>query len=385
MAIYNDRGNALKEGGRYDEANAQFSEARTLARKMNNPAVVARVLSNIARTQILSGHLDAAEKTIAQGFALGRGGGEAAAATEQLWGIAARVAFQRGDLQKARALIERSFLHGDDASLSVRREDHEWAYDIYSKLGDEKNALFHLETFKKFDDKTSQLAASANTALAAARFDFANQELKIAKLQRDEANRTVEFERSRARTQLYIFIGLGVVTVVIVTMLGFGLVTIRKSRNEVRAANIDLGHTNTALAKALAAKTEILATTSHEIRTPLNGILGMTPVLLADRSLGDTLRDRIGVVHGAGITMRALVDDILDVAKMETGNLTIEQAAFDLRATLPDLSRMWQEQAQAKGIAFVLDLADCPEWIEGDAARLRQVAYNLLSNALKFT
>ncbi|HSI18241.1 MAG TPA: ATP-binding protein, partial [Sphingomonas sp.] len=227
--------------------------------------------------------------------------------------------------------------------------------------------------------------ASTNTALAAARFDFANQELKITKLQRDEERRKADFERARARTQLYIFIGLGVVTVIIVTMLGFGLFTIRKSRNEVRAANIDLGHTNSALAKALAAKTEFLATTSHEIRTPLNGILGMTQVMLADRTLTEALRDRIGVVHGAGITMRTLVDDILDVAKMETGNLTIEQATFDLRATLTDLSRMWQEQAQVKGITFALDLADCPQWIEGDAARLRQVAFNLLSNALKFT
>ncbi|MDB5712551.1 MAG: histidine kinase [Sphingomonas bacterium] len=384
LQIYNNRGNALKEIGRYAEAEAQFREALALARPMNNPALVARVLSNIARSQIKSGHLDAAEQTIAQGFALGRGGGETAAATEQFWGIAAQAALQRGELQKARTLIERSFAHGDDSSLSAR-EGHETAYAIYRKLGDEKNALLHLEAFKKFDDKTSQLASSANTALAAARFDFANQELKITKLQRDDERRKADFERARAQTQLYVFVGLGVVTVIIVTMLGFGLVTIRRSRNEVRAANIDLGHTNSALAKALAAKTEFLATTSHEIRTPLNGILGMTQVMLADRTLTEALRDRIGVVHGAGITMRTLVDDILDVAKMETGNLTIEQAAFDLRATLTDLSRMWQEQAQVKGITFALDLADCPQWIEGDAARLRQVAFNLLSNALKFT
>ena len=383
--IYNNRGNALKEIGRYAEAEVQFREALTLAQTMNNPALVVRVLSNIARNQIMSGHLDAAEQTIAQGFALGRGGGEAAVATEQLWGIAAKVALERGDLQKARTLIERSFVHGDDSSPSVRQEGHETAFAIYRKLGDEKNALLHLEAFKKFDDNTWKLAASANTALAAARFDFANQELKITKLQRDDERRKADFERARAQTQLYIFIGLGVVTVVIVTMLGFGLVTIRRSRNEVRAANIDLGHTNSALAKALAAKTEFLATTSHEIRTPLNGILGMTQVMLADRTLTEALRDRIGVVHGAGITMRTLVDDILDVAKMETGNLTIEQAVFDLRATLTDLSRMWQEQALVKNIAFGLDLADCPQWIEGDAARLRQVAFNLLSNALKFT
>jgi signal transduction histidine kinase len=385
LTIYNNRGNALKEIGRYPEAEAQFREALTLARTMKNPAFIARVLSNIARNQVMSGRTAEAEKTIAQGFALGRLGGQASAASEQFWGIAAQAALQRGELEKARVLIERSFALGEDGNTLGTREGHETAYDIYRKLGDQKNALLHLEALKKLDDKTSQLAASTNTALAAARFDFANQELKITKLQRDEAKRTAEFERSRARTQLFIFVGASVVSVVIVTMLGFGLVTIRRSRNEVRAANVDLAETNSALAKALAAKTEFLATTSHEIRTPLNGILGMTQVMLADRELGGTIRDRIGVVHSAGVTMRALVDDILDVAKMETGNLTIEQVPFDLGATLTDLSRMWQEQAQAKGLAFSLDLADCPQWIAGDAARLRQVAFNLLSNALKFT
>lgn len=385
LTIYNNRGNALKEIGRYPEAEAQFREALILARTMKNPALIARVLSNIARNQVMSGQTAEAEKTIAQGFALGRLGGQASAASEQFWGIAAQAALQRGELEKARMLIERSFALGEDGNTLGTREGHETAYNIYRKLGDEKNALLHLEALKKLDDKTSQLAASTNTALAAARFDFANQELKITKLQRDEAKRTAEFERSRARTQLFIFVGASVVSVVIFAMLGFGLVTIRRSRNEVRAANVDLADTNSALAKALAAKTEFLATTSHEIRTPLNGILGMTQVMLADRALGETIRDRIGVVHSAGVTMRALVDDILDVAKMETGNLTIEQAPFDLRATLTDLSRMWQEQAQAKGLAFSLDLAECPQWITGDAARLRQVAFNLLSNALKFT
>jgi CheY-like chemotaxis protein/anti-sigma regulatory factor (Ser/Thr protein kinase) len=163
------------------------------------------------------------------------------------------------------------------------------------------------------------------------------------------------------------------------------LVTIRRSRDQVRAANDDLAITNSALGKALSAKTEFLATTSHEIRTPLNGILGMTQVMLADPNLSADMRDRLGVVHGAGITMRALVNDILDVAKMETGNLTIETAPFDVCATVTDAARMWEEQARAKGLSFTVTLNGCPSMIMGDAARVRQIVFNLLSNALKFT
>ncbi len=385
LSIFNNRGIVLTELRRFKEADSAFVEALKLARAKKSPVLELPVLRNMARSELAAGNLPAADATIAEGFRVARSvqGGPLAM---QMWDIAAKAALLHHRLGEAREMIERSFAGVDPRNTTINyAEAHETAFQIYRQLGDEAKALVNLEALKRLDDKATTLATSTNTALMAARFDFANQELKIAKLQRDEERRKADFERSRARTQLYIFIGLGVVTVVIVTMLGFGLFTIRKSRNEVRAANIDLGRTNSALAKALAAKTEFLATTSHEIRTPLNGILGMTQVMLADRTLGEALRDRIGVVHGAGITMRALVDDILDVAKMETGNLTIEQTRFDLRATLTDLSRMWQEQAQVKGIAFALDLADCPQWIEGDAARLRQVAFNLLSNAIKFT
>ncbi len=107
--------------------------------------------------------------------------------------------------------------------------------------------------------------------------------------------------------------------------------------------------------------------------------------MLADQALTASLRDRLDVVRAAGVTMKALVDDILDVAKMETGNMTIESVAVDLPKTLTDVSRLWEEQARAKGVAFKVELADCPRSVQGDPARLRQIVFNLLSNALKFT
>ena len=381
----NNRGVCLKELKRFAEAEAQFREALALSRSMHSTVLEVLVQRNIARVELTIGKLDAADHAIAEAAAITSRAGTSAAG-EQDWSVAAQAALQRGQFARAEALINRSFqgVNLTQTTLSFR-EAHQTAYDLFKRMGDEKRALVHLEALKRLDAQTSTLAASTNTALAAARFDFANQELKIAKLKADELQRNIDDETARARTQRLIFMVLAIATVVVVFMLTFGLITIRRSRNEVRAANIDLAATNTALGKALAAKTEFLATTSHEIRTPLNGILGMTQVMLADRALDAGMRDRIEVVHGAGISMRALVDDILDVAKMETGNMTIEHVPFDLKATLREVSRMWEEQARARGIAFTLDLADCPERIEGDAARLRQIIFNLLSNALKFT
>ena len=378
LSIYNNRASNLQELHRYPEAEAGYRRAFALARQMNSPLLESRILGNIARVRLKVGDIAGAEKLIRQALPLAESG-DAAASRSQLIGIAAQAAFQRGDYSRAATLIERRFAGVDLATTTILfRETHQTAYDTYRALGDAPRAIVHLAALKRLDDQATRLATSANSALAAANFDFKNQELRLATLRADEANR-------RAHTERLIFLGVAIATAIIIALLAVWLFTVRRSRNSVKAAADDLAVTNAALGKALAAKTEFLATTSHEIRTPLNGILGMTQVMLADRHLAADVRERIGVVHGAGVTMRALVDDILDVAKMETGNLTVEQVPFDLAATLREAARLWAEQARGKGVGFDLDLADCPDWIEGDAARVRQIAFNLLSNALKFT
>jgi len=385
VSTYNNRGNALRRLDRPKEADAQYLVALKFARKIGSPLLIARILGNSARLALEAKNLDTADRRVAEGLRM-TAGKEAAGWRPQLLAISAQSALQRGNLQRATRLISESFEGIDLGKTSLPwREAHDTAVTIFKENGNAMLALSHLVALKRLDDKAAQLAASTNTALMAARFDYANQDLKIAKLKADELQRNVEFERARARFQQFIFFGILVAALIVTSMLIFGLLTIRRSRNEVRAANVGLADSNAALQKALAAKTEFLATTSHEIRTPLNGILGMTQVMLADKAQTETTRDRLQIVHAAGITMRALVDDILDVAKMETGNLTVEQIPMNLRMTMGDVSRLWEEQARAKGIDFRLELTGCPVMIEGDAARLRQIVFNLLSNALKFT
>jgi signal transduction histidine kinase/CheY-like chemotaxis protein len=378
VSLYNNRGFALKDMKRYDQAAAQFAQAMKYARQMGSTQLQGRILGNIARLEIARGDLDAAQRSLAQGLHLASGP-EGAAWRPQLNAIAADLALKRGDTARARGLIESSFagvpLDKTDASY---REAHYTAYAIYQALGDRVHALAHLQAMKRLDDQVWKLSASTNTALMAARFDSANQEARIAKLKADDAARQLAMAQAETRFQLILFSVLAFGAVSVLALLGFGLYQSRRAR-------IRLSASNAALEKALAAKTEFLATTSHEIRTPLNGILGMTQVMLADPGLDAKARDRVGIVHGAGLTMRALVDDILDVAKMETGNLTVEAEPFDLKALLDDVTRMWAEQARAKGLTFELKLGDCPRGFVGDSGRVRQMVYNLLSNAVKFT
>jgi signal transduction histidine kinase len=385
LSIYNNRASVLQELGRYHEAEAGYRKALSLVQRMNSPLLQAHVLGNIARARLKIGDVAGAQRVVREAQALA-GGPEAASWRTQLAGIAAQAAYQRGDYAEAARLIDQRFAGVDLATTTVAaREAHETAYATYRALGDAPHAVAHLAALKRLDDKATRLATSANTALAAARFDFANQELRLATLQRDDATRAARYERQRAHVERLIFLVVGAATAIIIALLAVWLATMRRSRNRLRAVADDLAVSNAALGKALAAKTEFLATTSHEIRTPLNGILGMTQVMLADGGLVGDTRERIGIVHAAGVTMRALVDDILDVAKMETGNLTIEQVPFRLSATLTEAARLWAEQARGKGVAFTLDLADGPDAIVGDPARVRQIVFNLLSNALKFT
>ncbi len=385
VSIYNNRGSYLQDLGRYPEAEVQFHHALEIAESMNSPMLRSVVLGNIAQTRIKAGNPRQAQVAIDEAMLIATREG-----AEQGLGLilpyAAQLAFLRHDTARALTLIEKRFegIDPDKTTLSFR-EAHAVAYDIYKAIGRPDEALVHLAALKRLDDQATKLATNTSTALMAARFNFANQELKISKLHADELQRSVAYEQARARTQRLMFLAGAAAVLAVIGMLAVGLVTIRRSRDKVRAANEDLAVTNGALAKALAAKTEFLATTSHEIRTPLNGILGMTEVMLADAALDTRLRDRLGVVHGAGVTMRALVDDILDIAKMETGNLTIEHGPLDLCSTVSDAARMWEVQAERKGLAFTIDMAGCPATIMGDAARIRQIVFNLLSNALKFT
>ncbi|WP_315764771.1 ATP-binding protein [Sphingomonas sp. Y38-1Y] len=385
LALYNNRATALISQERYREATVELTRALSLARERGVVPLQARILGNLANAYIELDQLEAAERALGAALPL-IARPEARAARSQIESVAAQLALRQGNLLEAQRRIAPVF-EGVDLTTTAAsfRDAHVVAYEVYKAAGDAPLALAHLQALRRLTDEETRLAASTNTALMAARFDFANQELRIARLKAEELRASVALERSRARFQRTLTIGIVCGAAVIVGLLSFGLVTIQRSRNQVRAANVELEATNAALGKALAAKTEFLATTSHEIRTPLNGILGMTQVMLADRGLPPAQRSRVEVVHGAGLTMRSLVDDILDVAKMETGHLEVLPEPVDLRALLDAAARMWSEQARTKGLDFNLDLSTAPGWIVTDPARVRQVVFNLLGNALKFT
>lgn len=136
---------------------------------------------------------------------------------------------------------------------------------------------------------------------------------------------------------------------------------------------------------ASSAKTEFLANMSHEIRTPLNAVIGMTH-LLSESLKNAAQRDWVAKIQAASQSLLAVLNDVLDLSKIEAGELRLETSAFSLRRLLKDSESLFAAQAHHKGLNFSLSApAEVPDWVQGDPLRLRQVLHNLLSNAFKFT
>ncbi len=375
VSAHNNIGRALQLQNRYPEAAVELGKALDLAREMQSPQLEASILENLAAVEVQWGHLDQAQVHLNAALKLTQTDPSARESQPWVWGVGAQVQLARHQPAAAAQLLARMFQGADLAKTTMAYRDfHETAYEAFSQLGDEHQALAHLKAFKRLDDEARTLAASTNAALMSAQFDFANQASRIAQLKAGQLQRDIKLARSRNLISNVLLIG----SVAVAILLLVSFLWIRRSRNQVREAN-------RSLEKALKARTEFLATTSHEIRTPLNGILGMTQVILAGRRLDPDLREQIALVHDAGETMRALVDDILDIAKIENDGVTLNRAELDLRTLCEEITRQWAERAGAKGLTLSLDVGAAAPSIVEDAGRLRQILFNLLSNAIKFT
>jgi signal transduction histidine kinase len=161
---------------------------------------------------------------------------------------------------------------------------------------------------------------------------------------------------------------------------------VKQRTEELRLANEALEHAKQAAEAANRAKSTFLANMSHEIRTPMNALLGYSQLLQRDATLTAEQRRYLDVIGQSGEHLLDLINDVLEMSRIEAGHRKVSRDNVEVRRMLGDLERLFKLRADAKSLAFEVHCdGGVPEYVVTDEGKLRQMLVNLLGNAIKFT
>lgn len=327
LAAFNNRANAYRELGRYDEALSQYQSALDIAGEMGSGTLEARILNNIASLHVTFGRFDEAEAALETAFE--RAGDQTGAEWARfLWGTRARSAYGRGEYDVARTHIERTFEGLNTGETTQHfREFHDAAADIYTVLGEWRRAADHLRAFKRLDDEGRDVAASANSALMAAEFDFAEQELEIEQLRSQRLVQDAKLGRARANQRLMLVAGLLVLSLIGITIALWRQRVARERQRVLARALYQDAETGLPSRKALEraagqaaqASGHPVAIVALEIKrhTHLRGVLGFATVSRLKVEMAARMK-QAGIDHLVGIVAPGVLGVLVTTPDEET-------------------------------------------------------------------
>lgn len=295
-----------------------------------------------------------------------------------------RIHQKKGNLPAAKTALKRALdIAMEGGSIEHRMNAYKALAEIYREEEDFAAAHEHLLGFLAAREELYPADYTETLAQIQARYQAKEREAEISSLRRDNVVHELQVERGRAQRN----IAFGAVFIILVVLLALsnGYWVKTRTNRKVSRQNARLLEVSKELERANNVKSEILANTSHEIRTPLNGILGLVTLLL-DTDMDQQQKANLKSIEHSGQTLLHLVNDILDLSRIEAGKFEIDYAAFDLRGALETESQIWREQAELKALSFSLEIDDnLPGAIVGAGPRVLQILANFVSNAIKFT
>ena len=390
LTSYNNLGNALSENPAYrDEGIDYYNKAIKLARDLNMREELIAPTTNIGWTYLDANQYDRAFPFLDRALELmldevKENDSRYNAWLSQMYMLHGRYYVHKKAFDSAHVYYDKSLQLAEKDSLYIQAAE---AYKYYAafleKEGDYQGAFNAQRKFTEFNDLIFENEKVREMEIADAKFKLSEYEKDLEIAQREESLKDELISRSKEKVIIMV-----ISSVVLVFILVFLFKINRDRRNlisELQKKNKQYKSARDQAENLSRMKTRFFSTVSHEIRTPLYGVIGLTSLLLEDKRLKKHKTDLKSLKFSADYLL-ALINDVLQMNKMESNEVKLESVSFNIRELLSSIVNSFEFTRVQNKNEIILDIDDqIPSYLIGDSVRLSQVLMNLVGNAMKFT